>query len=314
MKVPFFRNFTPLTQIFTVFSMHFLGYIVATFIVFLIARPFWNINIFTHPEQFSNLTDPAILNLHRLTMIISVLFVFITPATIFRRYMELEGQDYLAVRTAPRLKSIGIVIILFLICFPVSNFLYYINVQIDLSFISDSTAQAINEAEISGSKYTQSILFTDSFTTYMINLVAIAVLTAIGEELIFRSILQRLFVKMFSNVHVAVFCCAALFSLMHFSYYGFLLRMFMGVMLGYIYLATANIWYCIIFHFLNNAMAITFAWLMSKGMVSDYADTFGAEGFARWIALALLVGITAWGLMRIKKYLNRSFIQEIKQY
>lgn len=306
-KIPFFRNFSPAMNFMSVFSLIFLGYILAWFFIFFIARSFWGLNIFENENALSNINNPSILALHRLMMIIITIFVFITPSTIFRRYMEFDGQDYLVVRKKPSIKIIGIIVLLFLFCFPASNFLFYINNLVDMG-------EAIINAEAQDAKFTQAILYTDSFSTYIINLFAIALLTAIGEELLFRGIFQRLFLKIVPNIHLAIFFGAILFSMMHFSYAGFLPRLFMGMVLGYIYLTTANIWYCILFHFLNNALAITFAWLITKGYDLSFYDLFGSMSFDRWIGLSLLLILITYGIFQLKKLVNNEFIDDIKEF
>lgn len=314
MRIPFFRNFSPLTQLFTVFSMHFMGYILASFFIFLIVKPLWGTNILTNPEVLMNFNDPAVLQLNRLTIIISILFVFIMPAMIFRRFMELEGQDYLVIRKKPKLKMVGIITLLLLICFPAANFLFFINTQLDFAFISPETAANLKAAEQETSKYNIALLYNQDFSIYIINLFAIAILTAIGEEMVFRGVMQRVLIKMTGNVHWGIIICALIFSLIHFSYFGFLTRFFLGVVLGYIYVSTSNLWYCVWFHFLNNGIAVTFAWITAKGYDMSEWDMIGYSGMAQWIGLAFLFAVTVFGIMKMRQLIQQDFINEIKEY
>lgn len=313
-KIPFLRNFSPVMNFMVVFSLIFLGYILATFFIFFIAKPVWNINIFEDQGALNNIGDASILALHRLITIVSILFVFITPATVFRKYIEFEGQDYLMIRKKPTLKLIGIITMLLLLCFPVSNFLVYVNHLLDFSMISPESGAAINAAEAESIKFQSALLFDDGLSTFIINFFSIAVLTAMGEEFIFRGIFQRLLIKMVPNVHVAVLLGAILFSMMHFSYYGFLPIFFMGIVLGYIYLCTANIWYCILFHFLNNALGVTFAWLMSKGIDLEFYDTFGRGEIDKWIGFSILLILIVFGITQMKRLINKEFVEEMKEY
>lgn len=296
------------------FSLIFLGYIFATLFVFLIARPFWGINIFENQDALNEIKDESILTLHRLIMIISIIFVFITPSTVFRKYIEYKGQDYLVIRKKPSLKLIGVITLLFLVCFPASNFLFYVNNLLDFTLISQESGEMIKAAEAENAKFTQAILFDDSFATYLVNLFAIALLTALGEEFVFRGIFQRLILKLVKNIHLAIFFGAILFSLMHFSYYGFLPRLFMGIILGYIYLSTANIWYCVLFHFLNNALAITLAYLMTKGYDLSFYDALGSGEIDKWFGFSILIILIVFGIMQIRKLINQEFVEEIREF
>jgi uncharacterized protein len=306
-KIPFFRNLSPATNLMTVFSLIFMGYAFSTFFIYLVTLFFFKINLAENQTAFTDMTNESTLMFFRFKMMVDIIFVFITSATIFRKFMEFEGQDYLVVRKKPNFKYIGIVLLLFLVCFPVSNFLLYVNNLID-------TSDAIREAENENALFTQALLYTGNFSNFMLNILCIGLLTAIGEELIFRSVFQRLFVKMIPNVHVAVFMGAALFSLMHFSFYGFIPRLFMGIVLGYIYLSTANVWYCVVFHFLNNGIAITFAYLMQKGYDLSFYDMLGAGEIDRWFGLVILAALVIFAVFQLQRLIKQEFVDELREF
>lgn len=306
-KIPFFRNLTPATNLMTVFSLIFMGYAFSTFFIYLVTLFFFKINLAEEQNAFSDMTNESTLMFFRFKFIVDVIFVFITTSTIFRKFMEYDGQDYLVVRKKPNLKQIGIIVLLFLICVPVSNFLLYTNDLIE-------STDALREAQKQEALINQTLLFTDDFTTYLLNIFCIAILTAIGEELLFRSVFQRLFVKLIPNVHVAVFFGAALFSIMHFSFYGMLPRLFMGMVLGYIYLSTANIWYCIVFHFLNNAFTITFGYLIHKGYDLGFYDMLGSGKVDRWFGLAILGALIVFALFQLNKLIKPEFVDELREF
>jgi membrane protease YdiL (CAAX protease family) len=93
---------------------------------------------------------------------------------------------------------------------------------------------------------------------YLSNLFFIAVIASIAEEVFFRGVLQQLLSKHFKNEHVGVWLTAIVFSLMHLQFYGFLPRVMLGAMLGYLFVFTRNLWIPILIHFLNNALVVTF--------------------------------------------------------
>ena len=81
-------------------------------------------------------------------------------------------------------------------------------------------------------------------------------MAALSEEIFFRGLLQQLFIKNKVNVHVAIILTAILFSAFHLQFFGFIPRMFLGIVLGYLYYITQNLWVSIIAHFCNNAFAV----------------------------------------------------------
>ncbi len=126
-----------------------------------------------------------------------------------------------------------------------------------------------------------------SIADYFISLLMIAILPALFEELLFRGTLQQLLIGWFKKPHVAIFVTSFLFSLIHFSYFGFLPRLALGLMLGYIFYFSKNIWLSMLMHFINNGVAITALYFAtSKGEdVKKVMD----ESYPLWVAGITLI-------------------------
>jgi membrane protease YdiL (CAAX protease family) len=88
-------------------------------------------------------------------------------------------------------------------------------------------------------------------------MIAVAVVPAILEELYFRASLQKIIMEWSGKPWVAIMVTAVIFSAFHFSYFGFLSRMSLGIVLGLIYYYTKNIWLPILMHFVNNAIGVS---------------------------------------------------------
>ncbi|MCS6824112.1 MAG: CPBP family intramembrane metalloprotease [Cytophagaceae bacterium] len=122
--------------------------------------------------------------------------------------------------------------------------------------IIGSWHHVFNTLEESMMKQTILIVSYDSALSAIMVTLVIAVLPAIGEELIFRGLLQNEFIHISGNKHLAVWVSAFVFSFIHFQFYGFLPRMFLGVLLGYSYLLSGNILVSMGMHFTNNFIAM----------------------------------------------------------
>jgi membrane protease YdiL (CAAX protease family) len=118
-----------------------------------------------------------------------------------------------------------------------------------------------------------------------VNLLMIAILPAIGEELLFRGVLLRLFREWTKNVHVAIIITALLFSFIHFQFYGFLPRFLMGVLFGYLVYWSGSLWVSVIAHFVNNGTAVIVAWLGARYFPNLDFNTFGST-HNPWILVA----------------------------
>jgi membrane protease YdiL (CAAX protease family) len=107
----------------------------------------------------------------------------------------------------------------------------------------------------------------NSFGQFFIVFIVVAVIPGIGEELIFRGILQNKFHLFFKNIHVAIIITAILFSGFHMQFFGFVPRLFLGILFGYIYYWSGNIWYPILGHFINNGFTLILIYLYQAGHI-----------------------------------------------
>ena len=107
----------------------------------------------------------------------------------------------------------------------------------------------------------------NSVSQFIIVFIVVAVIPGIGEELIFRGILQNKFHLFFKNIHVAIIVTAILFSGFHMQFFGFVPRLFLGILFGYIYYWSGNIWYPILGHFINNGFTLILIYLYQKGYI-----------------------------------------------
>ncbi|MGM9476525.1 lysostaphin resistance A-like protein [Pedobacter sp. GSP4] len=120
----------------------------------------------------------------------------------------------------------------------------------------------MKEKEALGMKITMQLITVRSNLDFIVNLIMIAVLPAIGEELMFRGGVQRSLNRAFNNPHAAIWISAIIFSAIHLQFYGFVPRMLLGAGFGYLYYYSGSIWYAILAHFLNNAYAVCAAYYM----------------------------------------------------
>lgn len=112
---------------------------------------------------------------------------------------------------------------------------------------------------------TKTFVATDSVSGLLFNMLLIAVLPAISEELMFRAALGRLFQKMTGSIHWAAILSAIIFSAFHMQFYGFLPRFVLGLGLAYLFFWSGNIWWPILAHFINNGVTVFAAYLFQNG-------------------------------------------------
>jgi membrane protease YdiL (CAAX protease family) len=140
-----------------------------------------------------------------------------------------------------------------------------------------------------------------SIADLLINLAAVALVPAIVEELYFRGALQSNLKAWSGNYWIAIIVTSIIFSAFHFSYFGFLSRMGLGIVLGFIFQYTKSIWLCILMHFINNGIAIV-ALYSAKGDMAKSDKIMEEHLPMYWGAFAIVLVVNL--LKQIKKEAN----------
>ena len=138
-------------------------------------------------------------------------------------------------------------------------------------------------------------------------IIVIAVIPGIGEELLFRGFLQNLLKRIFKNDHAAIWIAAILFSAIHFQFYGFVPRMLLGALFGYLYYWSGNLLYPIIAHFINNFVSLIALYVYQKGLTNIDVESTEALPMMYVIIFSVLFVVT---LIYFKNYLANTHSNE----
>ena len=199
-------------------------------------------------------------------------------------------------------------IFLMLIALPAINLVGYFNQQMSLPAFLEPLEQWMKTAEENAAHLTEQFLSVTTFDGLIINILLMALLPAVAEELTFRGVLQRLIQTQTNEsinregnrVHIAIWCTAILFSAIHMQFYGFLPRMLMGALFGYALVWTGSLWIPILMHFTNNAMAVILYFLaIRSGWDMDKVDTIGTND-TLWLGVVSLV-LTIIGIYAFRR-------------
>jgi uncharacterized protein len=139
---------------------------------------------------------------------------------------------------------------------------------------------------------TEQLLVMDSPKDLFINLLFIALLPALAEEFAFRGVLQVQFSKATGNVHLGIWITALLFSAIHAQFYGFLPRMVLGAILGYVLIHSGSIWAAVLAHFTNNALLVVGYYFQQRGVIEvDGLESTSTQVLPLLIMTLIFVGI-----------------------
>lgn len=194
---------------------------------------------------------------------IQSVFAIALPAFFIATLTHPAPTRYLKIGKSGRMtEKVILALLLFLFSYLFASFLSQWNKGISLPQSLSGIEQAMRSMEDAALETTDLLLSVDTIGGLLLNLLIVAGFAALSEELFFRGALQQLLQEKFRNGHAAVWVAAFIFSIVHFQFYGFLPRLFLGALLGYLFLYTRNLWIPILFHFINNAtvLLISYFW------------------------------------------------------
>lgn len=296
LQEPFLRNFSPFLKII------FFGLIVVATMLFTLLFGMMLAYVIFGPDvlsQMMNMTGDTILEniaLQKYIQIVSQFGTFIFPVIIFAFLAGRNIAAYLKLDIPPRSASLILAFAAFLALLPFINWLMLVNEQIHLPQFLSGLEEWMRASEDQAQRIADAFLGDTSIKGLIINIFMIGILAAAGEELVFRGIGIRLLDEWMHNKHLAIWISAIAFSALHLQFYGFLPRVVLGVVLGYLFVWTGSLWIPIITHFLNNGLAVVLMYLYNKGSIASNPEEFGSTG--EWalilLSLAVFAGIMYW--------------------
>jgi membrane protease YdiL (CAAX protease family) len=141
----------------------------------------------------------------------------------------------------------------------------------------------------------KALLRMDNLGELLANLTVIALLPAIGEEIVFRGVVQQQLMRRIANPWVALAVSSAIFSFFHFQFEGFLPRLILGFLLGWLYWKTQNFWVPVLAHFFNNGLQVVGQYLYGKEVSTiDFEQDIQVPWFAAAISAFLVWTTMRW--------------------
>ena len=183
---------------------------------------------------------------HLGTFILPSIFLLYVVKDSFNNFFTVKGLSKRLILALPVL-LIGVSLL--------SQWSSFLNQQIDFELISSSMAHNIQVSQIERD-LTIKAFIGGTWSSLFVNVFLIALIPAIGEELAFRGVLQPLLINLSTKKHVSILFVAFVFAFIHFQFLDFLPRFILGVIYGYIYFYSKNIYTTIILHFSNNLLAL----------------------------------------------------------
>ncbi len=288
---PVFSQHSPWLKIILFILLVLVSLLFVTLLGMLVAIPFFGAGFLESSGTFGDLSDPNVIARLKYLQIISQIGLFIVPVIVFSFMVTKEKAEYLSMKVRIPWPSMFAGAAVMLLALPFINWLGELNLQMKLPESMSGIEQWMMQSEKDAATMTKAFLVTSSPWSFIVNIFMIAILPAIGEELVFRGVLLRHFREWTKNIHVAIFITAFLFSAVHMQFYGFLPRFLMGMLFGYMVYWSGSIWVPVLAHFVNNGAAAVVAFLSTSYFPDADFNTFGSSD-SPWIIAASVLFTT----------------------
>ena len=242
----------------------------------------------------------------QVSQLITSVFVFLFPALFAAYLMSDRPKSFLRIGTCPDFRLLAIVLLMTLLLTPTVSLTGYFNTQLKLPQFMAGIEAWMKSAEDTANMLIEKMVADQGVWAFVFNLFVIAVVAGVTEEIMFRGALLRIVQQKIKNHHIAIWLVAAIFSFIHFQFYGFLPRMLLGAFLGYLVYWTNNIWIPVLAHFFHNATAFIG---MSNASLKDnalFADEIAPKDI-KWLTVTALICLILffYGVVIVRKRVGR---------
>lgn len=303
-----FRHMRPGSQLLFTGFVVLVTFFILQLVASLVVVPVFGFERVSGMLSGLDFSDPGTVHMLKYFQIVQSFGLFIVPSLLVAKFFHSSWTFYLCLNKKPSLRNTYRVIILVIIINPFINFMGDINANMHFPPWLSEVEQWMRNAEDAAEKLVRVFLDVKSVWGLLFNLFMIAVLPALGEELLFRGIIQKLFTKITQNAHWGIWISAALFSALHMQFYGFIPRMLLGAMFGYLLVWSGSLWLPILAHFINNAGAVILIYLIGKGSLNPKVEEFGTgtEGW-HYALISLAIGVV---ILMVVRQQNKEILPE----
>jgi len=232
-------------------------------------------------------------NTIRMSQAVTTTCMFLLPSIAFAYICYQKPKQFL--KLAPEKDwHILLLAVLIIVCIqPFANCLSYYNQQMVFPESLQSLEEWMRRQEDASQRVFKLLFAERSVMDIVFNLLLVSVLAGVAEEFFFRGCLQQIMRKITGSGHAAVWITAIIFSIIHFQFYGFIPRVILGALLGYLFLWSSRLWVPVIVHMLHNAIVAIISYVYHDVPEAQQIEFFSLE--RNWILI--LFSILSTGLL-----------------
>lgn len=291
-----YREHLFISKFFIFLGLLLTGFGLSIVLGFILAGPLFGVDLLNNPSALADFDNPDQVSALKFMQLLNSVGIFAFPPIAFAYMTSDNWKKYLDLNLGPNKSLMFITVVLMIATLPLINLLIELNESMNLPDFLHGIEHWMREKEESAKGITENFMKMNGFSDYLVNLLVIGLAPAIGEELIFRGVLQKQIGMRTGNHHIGIWAAAFLFSAIHIQFYGFMPRMMLGVLFGYLFVWSGSLWIPILGHLVNNGGAVTVQYFLGEKFTEEQLDTIGT-GTEDWLFIALSVLFTTYLLI-----------------
>lgn len=271
---PVSKRLNPVSSAFIFLLVSLVGFLmIGPTIGSILALPFYEGSFMDLPQKLAYPFDDNSMKLVLYVIQGSAtgIGLILVPALYLRSFEKTVLTEFFPNYNLPLLALLISIFIVPAFMFVNSVFIE-LNQAMELPSILEGMENWMKATEEQAAKLTKYLTEFDTLGMFLLSIFVIAILPAIGEELVFRGVLQRELGAAFKNGHIGIWISAFLFAAIHMQFYGLIPRMLLGALFGYLYFWSGNLIFPIIAHFIQNGSQLFILFLSQKEIIDVNID------------------------------------------
>jgi len=231
--------------------------------------------------------SPELRNFMRGALLINHMLTFLVPAMLTGYvFYRKDWSSELGLLHAPSPKKLGLGILMVAASFPLAQLAFAANSWLvgKVGFLA-----SLVPSESASEQLMEGLLVMQSPLELIFSLTVMAAVPAIGEEMVFRGILQKQLQRLMTNPYSAILVTALIFSLAHFQVQRFLAIFLLGAVLGLVFYWTKRLWIPIAGHFIFNGTQVVAAYFNQENL--DNLNAGDETQMPIWVGIISLAAV-----------------------
>ncbi len=252
----------PFLQLILILSLCLISVILFSIVGGLMTIVVYDVDI----SSLNNYGDPKVIEGLKMFQLLSAIGLFLVPPIAYGLFTSKKPLKKLSLDKWNKPVNYVLILILMIISTPFISWLIELNANMVLPEFMSGVEEWMHSSEREAEDLTRAFLTFDGLGSLFYILIIVAVIPALGEELLFRGVLQKIFINWFNSPHIGVWVTSILFSALHMQFFGFFPRLLLGLMFGYIFLWSKSLWLPILGHFINNGSVVIASYFFPESL------------------------------------------------